>query len=91
MKFRSAISAFTVVLVNVLFSLATFAQQEQQETPNSNDADTFSKQEIAPWYAQPWVWALVAAVVILFIFMITNGGKKKNMEHDSERGIDHTR
>ena len=41
----------------------------------------------AAWYAQPWIWAIVAAILILFIGLIARNSGKKNIEADSENGL----
>ena len=65
--------------------ICTAAAQERRVT----HADGFTKQETYPWYAQPWVWALVVGVLVMVIFFITKGGRKSRMEPDSEEGTAH--
>jgi hypothetical protein len=39
------------------------------------------------WYAQPWIWAIVAAILILFIGMIARNSGRKEVDSSSENGL----
>ncbi|WP_207422894.1 hypothetical protein [Desertivirga brevis] len=83
------------VIFLMFINLTTFAQrvnaEDDENRSNNNKATTefnYDTRE-TPWYLQPWVWALVAAVVILFIAWATKGSMKRNIENDSETGTAH--
>jgi len=72
--------------VTAFFLMMCTAVSQERET---TQADGFSKQETYAWYAQPWVWALAAGIIVMVIFVITKGGRKSHMEPDSEEGTVH--
>ena len=49
-------------------------EQDPNGVPNSSE-----------WYAQPWIWAIVAAILILIIGLIYKNNSKRDL--DSERGL----
>lgn len=74
------------LLIFIFLSAATYAQNsdDRRVTTEFN----YDSREMA-WYAQPWIWAIVAAVLILLIAFVSKGYLKRHMEDDSETGTTH--
>ncbi len=75
----------TLLVITVLvFFLLTFTY-----TDLSNIAtNTFQTDVPLAKYAKlPWVWALILAGLILFLFFVTQGGSPGSNESDMEQGI----
>lgn len=70
----------------LFFHVMAFAQRmdDQHVTTEFN----YDSREM-PWYAQPWIWAIVASVLILLIAFLSKDTLKRHMENDSEAGTTH--
>ncbi|WP_423149086.1 hypothetical protein [Rubrolithibacter danxiaensis] len=88
---RFKFTGFRFITFLLAFCVA-FPAFSQESAGNSNGADGFSPRETYPWYSQPWVWALIAAAIILVIAYSAYNGKKgkSKMESDSEEGTVHS-
>ena len=83
-KFNEFAIRFVAFLLFIGVSFVSFAQNttgyhignDPDGVPNNPD-----------WYSQPWIWAIVAAVLILLIAFLTRRGRGKAMEADKERGV----
>jgi len=77
----------------MMINLVSFAQRVNAEDDNKNDNHVTTEFNYdtreTPWYLQPWIWAIVASVLILFIAWATKGSMKRHMESDSETGTAH--
>lgn len=52
----------------------------------SIEADPNVVPNSSAWYVQPWIWALVATFLILFIPFLMQNYLKRHAENDSESG-----
>ena len=96
---NGSLSQFVKYLVAVLFLIvidgAGFAQTVNNPTDTKHNNDNHVTTEFnydtreTPWYLQPWIWAIVASILILFIAYATQGTLKRHMEDDSETGTAH--
>lgn len=81
-SYRRKIAAALIVFLSFT-SIA--AAQDRARVVNEG----FWTNEPYAWYAQPWVWALIAGIIVMVIFVVTKGGRKSRMEPDSEEGTVH--
>jgi hypothetical protein len=76
-----------VFVVFMLLCLSSNAvaqtQQAAQEGPYYNlSKDVSGVTTYSAWYAQPWIWAIVAALLILFIGMVFKNNRKRDVESE---------
>ena len=97
-NFKSNIRKSVATLTLLLLSFVVFAQsgnEYPQRTTNAEQANEYLHNiEVDPngvpnssaWYVQPWIWALVAAFLVLFIPFLMQNYLKRHAEDDSESG-----
>lgn len=61
--------------------------EQSSEYLHNIETDPNGVPNTTAWYAQPWIWAIVAAVLILFIGMLARNSGKKEVESGSENGL----
>lgn len=97
LKFSRLLIRPAVFILLLTSSLLSFAQTDDGASSARQMSQYLQNTENDPngvpndsaWYAQPWIWAIVAAVLILLIAFITRGSSRKNMESDTEGGLRH--
>ncbi|WP_207429592.1 hypothetical protein [Pedobacter sp. SYSU D00535] len=87
----------TVILMLLSISLVSYGQNEFPErTTHAEQANTYLHNwEVDPngvpntsaWYVQPWIWSIVAAVLILVVAFFARGGGRQDQPFGSERGV----
>ncbi|WP_256011344.1 hypothetical protein [Desertivirga xinjiangensis] len=78
---------WAALLIFIFFSAVVYAQRSDDDSRVTTEFN-YDSREMA-WYAQPWIWAIVAAVLILLIAFVSKGYLKRHMEDDSETGTTH--
>jgi|GEM_PF-1107094 len=92
---QSVISVLSLVLL-LFLSLGVIAQSvdNTQSPSRANDASQYLQNiekdpngvpNNSDWYLQPWIWAIVASVLILIIGLVFKNYGKKDIE--SEHGL----
>lgn len=59
--------------------------EQSSEYLQSIEADPNGVPNSSAWYVQPWIWAIVAAILILIIGLLFKSYGKRDV--DSERGL----
>ena len=96
---QKALFIFSVLFL-MMFSQSVVAQSGNN-TPQGTDNPSHAEQasqylhniekdpngvpNSAAWYVQPWIWAIVAAILILVIGLIYKNNSKRDVE--SEHGL----
>jgi hypothetical protein len=83
-RFRSGVSATASFFA--LFCMA--AMQGFAQTSNRSEATNdaiYQESREQPWYAQPWIWAIVIALVILIVAFAMRGNRRA--DERSEDGV----
>ena len=75
-----------LVLAVLLMFFLTFSNKELLDIGTKG---IYTDVANAKYVAQPWVWSLILAFLILFLFFVTKGGDAGKMEEDSEEGTTH--
>ena len=80
---------FSVVVFLLLMNVMAFAQRGTPAYDNHVTTEFNYDVRETPWYAQPWIWAIVASVLILFIAYASQGYLKRHRDDHSETGTAH--
>ncbi len=65
-------SSISLAVIASFLALSAAAQDLE-----NTEAGGLALDQPYAWYTQPWVWAIVAAAVILFIFIFSSGRRKR--------------
>jgi len=78
----------SVFLAFMFVSTVVLAQRAVEEKDPATAEFNYDMRD-NPWYTQPWIWAIVASVLILLIAFISKGNFGRHGENDSEPGTAH--
>jgi len=81
---KSMVAFFTLMFVSVIALAQAGVNEKDPATAEFN----YDMRDM-PWYTQPWIWAIVASVLILLIAFISKGNFGRHGENDSEHGTAH--
>ena len=69
-RLQSGYKTLAVILISVLASIITFAQDAKVDIDLDKGADSGN------FFASPWVWVVGGAIFILLLVALMRGGKK---------------
>lgn len=72
-----------ITLICFLLGSGTYAQSLMTESieSNINGGSTISNGE---WYSQPWIWAIIATLLILIIGVLSRNSMKEKKSSNSD-------
>ncbi len=57
------------------------------QNSTDNAGGTINDGRDTEWYMQPWVWAIVIALIIIAIAYYSRNGSRKNLKEGTEKGL----
>jgi len=79
----------SLIVFLLLMNVMAFAQRGTPSYDNHVTTEFNYDVRETPWYLQPWIWAIVASILILFIAYASQSYMKRHIEDDSETGTAH--
>lgn len=68
----------------LLFSLSLRVAYPQDNLPSDKDGSIVAGNDV--WYAQPWIWVIIIALLVIFIIYYTKRNKRKSLKNSAEKG-----
>lgn len=73
-RLTSGYKTLAVILISLLASILTFAQEKSVDI----DIDAKAPGQSGNFFASPWVWVVGGAIFILLLVALMRGGNKSN-------------
>ena len=67
------IRAFFIFLLSCLIGAVVLAQDNPGTQSNNSSSTTTTETTTTTWYAQPWVWVVGGALVVLILVLALRG------------------
>lgn len=69
----------------LLLSLSWRAAYPQDNLPPGEDKSIVAGNDV--WYAQPWIWVIIIALLVILIIYYTKRNKRKSLKDSAEKGL----